>query len=201
MKAILAKKIGMTNYFNEKGEVVSVTLVEAGPCVVTQIKTEKKDGYNALQIGFGEAKKVKQSLLGHLKKAKAKSKYLQEVKVDGENLNLGDLITCDIFNEGDKVDIVGTNKGKGFAGVIKRHGFHRGPMSHGSHHHRKPGSIGAMYPQHVFKGTKLPGQMGAEQVTVKNLRVEKIDKENNILAIKGAVPGPKKSLLLIKSLG
>jgi large subunit ribosomal protein L3 len=201
MKAILAKKIGMTSYFTDKGEMVPVTLVEAGPCVVAQVKTEKKDGYDAAQIGFGEAKKISKSLAGHLKSAKAKSKYLQEVKMSTEDMKVGDVFTCDIFNEGDAVHITGVGKGKGFAGVIKRHGFHRGPMSHGSHHHRKPGSIGAMFPQHVVKGRKLPGQMGNHQVTVKNLKVEKIDKDNNMLAIKGAVPGPKKSLLLIKSLG
>lgn len=198
MKAILAKKIGMTNYFTDNGEMVPVTLVEAGPCVVTQIKDGAKDGYQAVQIGFGKAKKVSKPLAGHLKKSKADSKHLKEVEVDSEGIKVGDEITCDVFDEGDMVNVTGTSKGKGFAGVIKRHGFHRGPMSHGSHHHRKPGSIGAMFPQHVFKGKKLPGQMGVAKRTVKNLKVEKIDKENNIIAVRGAIPGPKKSIVLIK---
>ena len=201
MKAILAKKIGMTNYFNDRGEMVPVTLVEAGPCVVTQVKTNEKDGYSSIQIGFGEAKKIKKSLLGHLKKSNSKSRYLQEVKTGAEELKVGDEINCNIFNEGDKVHVTGISKGKGFAGTIKRHNFHRGPMTHGSRNQRRPGSIGAMYPQHVFKGMRMPGQMGHDQVTVKNLKIEKVDAEKNILAVKGAIPGPKKSLILIKSVG
>ena len=199
MKAILAKKIGMTNYFNARGEMVPVTLVEAGPCVITQIKTMEHDSYEAIQIGFQEAKKHSKPLTGHLKNSKSKSKYLQEVKTDTKEIKIGDEITCNIFDEGDKVHVTGLSKGKGFAGAIKRHNFHRGPMTHGSRHHRKPGSIGSMYPQHVFKGTKLPGQMGHAQTTVKNLSIEKVDAGKNILAVRGAIPGPKKSLVLIKS--
>lgn len=199
MKAILAKKIGMTNYFNDKGEMVSVTLVEAGPCVVTQIKSKEKDGYEAVQIGFGETKKIGKALAGHL--GKAKSKYIKEVEMDVNDVKVGGTITCEVFEEGEKIHVTGISKGKGFAGAIKRHNFHRGPMTHGSHHHRKPGSIGAMYPQHVFKGRKLPGQMGVEQVTVKNIRIEKIDAGKNILALKGAIPGPNKTLLVLKSVG
>jgi len=198
MKAILAKKIGMTNYFNDKGEIVPVTLVEAGPCVITQIKSADKDAYQAVQIGFGQSKKLGKSLLGHLKKSESKSKYLQEVEIDTENLKVGDKITCNIFNEGDKVNVSGVSKGKGFAGTIKRHNFHRGPMTHGSRNQRKPGSIGAGYPEHVFKGQKLPGQMGYKQATVKNLRIEKVNVEEHVIAIKGAIPGPKKSLILIE---
>ncbi|RJO60048.1 50S ribosomal protein L3 [candidate division WS5 bacterium] len=201
MKAILAKKIGMTNYFTDNGEMVPVTLVEAGPCVITQIKSMDKDKYDAIQIGFGLSKKLGKSLAGHLKKSKAKSKYLQEVKEEIGELKVGDEITCNIFNEGDKVNVTGINKGKGFQGNIKRHNHHRGPMTHGSRNQRRPGSIGAAYPQHVFKGTKLPGQMGHVQTTVKNLRIEKVDAEKNILAVKGAIPGPKKSVILIKSAG
>ncbi|MEK7447484.1 MAG: 50S ribosomal protein L3 [Patescibacteria group bacterium] len=199
MKAILAKKIGMTNYFNDKGEMVPVTLVEAGPCVITQIKTIKKDGYEAVQIGFGEKKKIGKALAGHL--GKAKSRTLKEVEMDVTDVKVGGTFECDIFEEGDLIQVTGLSKGKGFAGVIKRHNFHRGPMTHGSRHHRKPGSIGAMYPQHVFKGRKLPGQMGHAKTTVKNLKIEKVDADKNILAVKGAIPGPRKSLILIKSVG
>ncbi|MDO8507720.1 MAG: 50S ribosomal protein L3 [bacterium] len=199
MKAILAKKIGMTNYFNDKGEMVPVTLVEAGPCVITQIKTKEKDGYEAVQIGFGEKKKLGKALAGHL--GKAKSRHLKEVEMDVTDVKVGGTITCEVFAEGEKVHVTGLSKGKGFAGTIKRHNFHRGPMTHGSRNHRAPGSIGAMYPQHVFKGRKLPGQMGHAQVTVKNLKIEKVDAGKNILAVKGAIPGPRKSLILIKSVG
>src|SRR3972149_2887258 len=192
MKAILGKKVGMTHIFDEKGNMIPVTVVEAGPCVVTQIKTDEKEGYEAIQIGFGEAKHLKKPQEGHLKKFKIKNlklKNLQEIRSD-EKLNLGDQITVNVFKEGDIVQVEGVSKGKGFAGVIKRHNFHRGPMSHGSHHHRSPGSIGSMFPQHVFKGTKLPGRMGHDKVTTKGLKIVNIDAENNLLAIKGAVPGP-----------
>lgn len=199
MKAILAKKIGMTNYFNDKGEMVPVTLVEAGPCVITQIRTKDKDGYEAVQIGFGEKKKISKALAGHL--GKAKSRHLKEVEMDVTDVKVGGTFQCDVFEEGDLIQVTGLSKGKGFAGAIKRHNFHRGPMTHGSRHHRKPGSIGAMYPQHVFKGRKLPGQMGHAKVSVKNLRIEKVDVEKNILAVKGAIPGPRKSVILIKSVG
>lgn len=198
MKTILAKKIGMTNYFTENGEIVPVTLVEAGPCVITQIRTMDKDKYEAVQIGFGQSKNLGKALIGHLKKSNTQSKYLQEVKAEIGELKVGDEITCNIFNEGDKVHVTGVNKGKGFQGNIKRHNHHRGPMTHGSRNQRRPGSIGAAYPQHVFKGRKLPGQMGHVQTTVKNLKIEKVDAEKNILAVKGAIPGPRKSLVLIK---
>ena len=199
MRAILGKKIGMTNYFNNKGEMVPVTLVEAGPCVVTQIKSADKDGYQAVQIGFGKAKKLSKPLMGHLKGSKSKSRYLKEARIESENLKIGDTITCDVFKEGEKIHVTGLTKGKGFAGTIKRHNFARGPMTHGSRNQRRPGSIGAMFPQHVFKGRKMAGQMGHVQTTVKNLLVEKVDTEGNVIAVKGAIPGPRKSLLLIKS--
>ncbi len=199
MRAILGKKIGMTNYFNNKGEMVPVTLVEAGPCVVTQIKSADKDGYQAVQIGFDEARKLSKPLMGHLKGSKSKSRYLKEAKIEDENLKVGDTITCDVFKEGEKIHVTGLTKGKGFAGTIKRHNFARGPMTHGSRNQRRPGSIGAMFPQHVFKGRKMAGQMGHVQTTVKNLLVEKVDTEGNVIAVKGAIPGPRKSLLLIKS--
>ncbi len=202
MHSILGKKIGMTNCWNEAGEIVPVTLVEAGPCIVTQVKSAEKDGYEAVQIGFEKVKKAGKSVSGHLKKAKALFKHLREVElddIDPKELEPGNVITCEIFKEGEIVDVIGVSKGKGFAGTIKRHNFHRGPETHGSHSHRNPGSIGSMFPQHVFKGTKLPGRMGHERVTVKNLKIEKIDADNNIIAIKGAIPGPRKSLILLRS--
>jgi large subunit ribosomal protein L3 len=207
MKAILGKKVGMTRIFDEKGNAQAVTVIEVAPNVVTQIKTEGKDGYNAIQLGFGEAKRQAKPQAGHLKTAKANSRYLREVPniqveveegAEPKQLKVGDKIFVDMFAAGDEVEIEGISKGKGFAGVIKRHNFRRGPMSHGSHHHREPGSIGAMFPQHVFKGTKLPGRMGRTQVTVKNLSVVSVDKENNILAIKGAVPGPAKGIVIVR---
>ena len=199
MRAILGKKIGMTNYFGKNGEMVPVTLVEAGPCVVTQVKNTDKDGYEAVQIGFGEAKKPSKPILGHLKKSGAKSRFIREVEIESEDVKIGDTITCDVFKEGEKIHVTGVSRGKGFAGTIKRHNFARGPMTHGSRNQRRPGSIGAMYPQHVFKGRKLPGQMGYIQATVKNLRVEKVMPSENLIAVKGAIPGPKKGLLVIKS--
>lgn len=200
MKAILGKKIGMTHIFDDKGNMIPVTVIEAGPCVVTQVKTVEHEGYDATQIGFGESDKLSKPQEGHLKKAKAKSKYLQELK-GKEEVKVGDKITVDLFNVGDAIQVTATSKGKGFAGVIKRHNFHRGPMSHGSHHHRAPGSIGSAFPQHVFKGTKLPGRMGNEKVTTRGLKIADIDIENNTIAIKGAVPGPKKGIVLISGKG
>ena len=207
MKAILGKKVGMTRIFDDNGKVVPVTVIEATPNIITQIKTKDKDGYSAGQLGFGEAKRLNKPQAGHLKAAKASSRSLREVpeiKFDIEEdkepkeVKVGDKIFVDIFKVGDKVQVTGVSKGKGFAGVIKRHGFKRGPMSHGSHHHREPGSIGSMFPQHVFKGTKLPGRMGTDQVTTKNLKIASVDKENNLIAIKGAIPGPAKGLVILR---
>lgn len=203
MKTIIGKKIGMTHLFDEVGNFIPVTIVEAGPCVITQVKTKEKESYNAIQLGFDQAKKINKPKLGHLKKSKSESKVLREAKtenIDKEGLKVGDTIKVDIFIEGDLVKITGISKGKGFAGTIKRHNFHRGPKTHGSRNYRAPGSIGAGYPEHVFKGQKLPGQMGHEQVTVKNLKVVKIDAENNTIAIGGAIPGSKKAIVLIRGL-
>ncbi len=202
MKALLAKKIGMTQVFDGDGVMNQVTVLEAGPCVVTQLKTTENDGYQAVQIGFSEAKKQAKPQQGHLKKAGSNSRYLAEVRHEGEvlDLSVGSSIDTDVFEVGDKVEVVGISKGKGFAGTIKRHNFHRGPKTHGSHNYRAPGSIGAGYPQHVFKGQKMAGQMGNEQVTVKNLKIIKVDKLNNLIALRGAVPGPRKSLVMIKGL-
>lgn len=209
MKAIIGKKLGMTHIFDDRGNIVPVTLIDAGPCTVTQVKTTEKDGYEAVQLGFGKAKNLNKPEAGHLKKAKAESKVLREfreeeneiVEVEGEEtatLKVGDMINADTFAEGEMVAVTGTSKGKGFAGTIKRHNFHRGPKTHGSHNYRAPGSIGSMYPQHVVKGRRMAGQMGVERVTVKNLKIIKIDKDNNTIAIRGAVPGPRKSIVLIR---
>lgn len=204
MKFILGQKIKMSQVFDEKGRPIPVTIVQAGPCYVTAIKTKEKDGYNAIQIGYGEAKKLKKPIEGILKKLKIKEKLknLREFKVEDEkmleNLKPGDKIEVSVFKEGDKVTVSGVSKGKGFAGVIKRWGFARGPETHGSDHHRRPGSIGSMFPQRVLKGKKMPGKMGRERVTIKGLEIVKIIPETNILMLKGGVPGARKSLLEIR---
>lgn len=203
MKAILATKIGMTQLYNDQGRLQPVTVLQAGPCVVTQVKTVEADGYSATQIGFGEMKKVNKSRAGHLKASGASSRDLKEIRTaevegDESSAKVGDTITVETFEIGDKVVVQGVSKGKGFAGTIKRHNFHRGPKTHGSHNYRAPGSIGAGYPQHVMKGMKMAGRMGHDQVTVQNLNIIQIDAEKNLIAIKGAVPGPRKGLVLIQ---
>lgn len=202
MKAILAKKVGMTQLYNDQGRLQPVTVLQAGPCVVTQVKTLEADGYSATQIGFGEDKKIGKSKAGHLKASGASSRTLKEVRTteveSDEDLKVGDTITVENFEIGDKVVVSGVSKGKGFAGTIKRHNFHRGPKTHGSHNYRAPGSIGAGYPQHVMKGMKMAGRMGHDNVTVQNLRIVQIDAAQNLIAIKGAVPGPRKGLILIQ---
>ncbi len=225
MKALIGKKIGMTHIFDEKGVVVPVTVIEAGPCTVVQVKTVEKDGYSAVQLGFGLDKNVNKPMAGHVKKSGAVPKVLREFDYvvteaaegspseisQGETaesgisqgkevsgVKVGDIFTVEVFEAGDKVATTGTSKGKGFAGTIKRHNFHRGPKTHGSHNYRAPGSIGAGYPQHVMKGMKMAGHMGAEQVTVKNLEIVAVDKTNNTIAIKGAVPGPRKGIVVVR---
>jgi len=201
-KGILGRKIGMTQIFTEDGKAVPVTVIEAGPCVVVQKKTLANDGYNAIQLGFGEIKenKVNKPLKGHFIRASVKPvRYLRELRVENiDAFEVGQEIKADIFAPGEKVDVSGLTKGKGFAGGIKRHGFHRGPMAHGSKYHRRPGSLGAKGPARVFLGRKLPGRLGMERVTIQNLEVVKVDPDRNLLAIKGAVPGIKGSLLIIK---
>ena len=203
MKFILGLKLGMTQVFDEKGNVIPVTLIEAGPCIVTQIKTREKDGYSAVQIGFGEAKKVTKAIAGHLKKL-GKLLFLREFrneepKIDDKELKRGDRIDVSVFKEGDLVRVSGLSKGKGFAGVVKRWHFKGRPATHGTKHElRTPGSVGSSFPQRVIKGKKMPGRMGFERVTISNLKVVRIDPENNFLAIKGAVPGPKGALLEIR---
>jgi len=202
-KAILGKKIGMTSIFNDAGEAVAVTLIEAGPCVVVQKKTVENDGYSAIKVGYEDIKekRLNKPDLGQFKKHQLKpKKYLKEFKLqDADKYNVGDEIKVDMFQPGDRVDVVGISIGKGFAGGVKRWNFNRGPMSHGSMYHRRPGSGGATDPARVFKGRKLPGHLGAERVTVQNLEVVKVDVDKNLLIIKGSVPVPKKSLLFIKN--
>ncbi len=203
MKGILGKKIGMTQIFTEAGVIVPVTVVEAGPMVVTQLKSVESDGYEAVQVGFGD---IKEKLLnkpqkGHFAKAGVGLKrFVREFRTDKvADFSLAQEINVSIFAEGDKVDVTGTSKGKGFQGPIKRHNQHRGPMTHGSRYHRGPGSMGAASdPSRVYKGKKLAGHMGAERVTIQNLEIVKVDTENNLLLIKGAIPGPKKGLVVVK---
>ncbi len=201
-KGILGRKLGMTQIFTPEGLAVPVTLIEAGPCTVVQKKTENRDGYNAIQLGLGERREklVNKPVRGHLAKSGLKAvRYLREIRTkDVDNYQVGEEIKCDVFEPGQLVDVVGTTKGRGFAGGIKRHGFHRGPMAHGSKYHRRPGALAAKGPARVFKGRKLPGQYGNERVTIQNLEVVKVDADRNLLAIKGAVPGPRGGLLLIK---
>ena len=202
-KAILAKKIGMTQIFDqESGEMIPVTVLEAGPCVVTQVKTVENDGYSAIQVGFGDIREklVNKPLKGHFAKADVSVKrVLREFRLeDVSGLAVGSEIKADTFEAGEKVDVSGTSKGKGYQGTIHRFGFHRGPMEHGSKYHRHAGSMGASSdPARVFKGKKLPGHMGSVHVTVQNLEVVRADAERNLLLIKGSVPGPKKAVVTI----
>ena len=203
-KGIIGRKIGMTQIFDEKGNVIPVTVIEAGPCVVAQVKTEETDGYNAIQLGFGEVKDkhINKPEAGHFAKAKlANKKHLREFRLESiENYKVGDEIKADIFEAGEKIDVQGTSKGKGFQGVIKRHGQHRGPMGHGSMYHRRPGSMGSTSTLgRVFKGKKLPGHMGKVTVTIQNLDVVRVDMDKNVLLVKGSVPGPKGAILKVKS--
>ena len=202
-KAILATKVGMTQIFNEDGVLTPVTVLQAGPCVVTQVKTVENDGYNAVQVGFVDTREklVNKPQKGHFDKAGVSYKrYVRELRLENaEEYSVKDEIKADIFAQGDKIDATAISKGKGFQGAIKRYGQSRGPMAHGSKFHRHQGSNGsATTPGRVFKGKGMPGQMGNKQITIQNLEVVKVDTENNLLLIKGAVPGPKKSLVTIK---
>jgi len=200
MKALLGTKIGMTQIISEDGRAVPVTLIQAGPVTVTQVKPVDTDGYNAVQVGFGEGKNLSKAVAGHLKAADTTPKYIREFRIDdpSEELTVGASIDVSTFEIGDVVDATGISKGKGFAGNIKRHNFERHRKTHGGKGNtRRPGSIGSMYPQKVFKGKRMAGRMGHEQVTVKNLVVSYIDAENNLIGLKGAVPGPKKGLIVI----
>ncbi|MCI9286890.1 MAG: 50S ribosomal protein L3 [Clostridia bacterium] len=202
MKAIIGKKIGMTQIFDEKGTVIPVTAIQAGPCVVAQVKTVETDGYNAVQLGFGEIKDkhINKPEAGHFKKAGiANKKHLREFRVNSIDVAVGDEVKVDVFAAGEKIDVQGTTKGKGFQGVIKRHGQSRGPMGHGSMYHRRPGSMGpTSTPGRVFKGKKLPGHMGVQTVTIQNLDVVSVDLDKNVILVKGSVPGVKGALLKIR---
>ena len=202
-KAILATKVGMTQIFNEDGVLTPVTVLQAGPCVVTQVKTVENDGYSAVQVGFVDKREklVNKPLKGHFDKAGVSYKrYVRELKLeDAESYTLAQEIKADIFAAGDKIDATAVSKGKGFQGAIKRLGQHRGPMAHGSKFHRHQGSNGACSdPSKVFKGKGMPGHMGSKQITIQNLEIVRVDAENNLLLVKGAVPGPKKALVTVK---
>jgi large subunit ribosomal protein L3 len=200
MKALLGTKIGMTQIISEDGRAVPVTLIQAGPVTVTQVKTVESDGYNAVQVAYGEGKNLSKAVAGHVKPAQVTPKTIREFRVDTlpEDLKVGDSIDVNQFVLGDIVDATGTSKGKGFAGTVKRHNFNTSKKTHGGNGNvRKPGSIGSMYPQKVFKGKRMAGRMGHDRVTVKNLEVAYVDATNNLIGLKGAVPGPNKGLIVI----
>jgi large subunit ribosomal protein L3 len=202
MKALITRKIGMTSTIAEDGTVQAVTLLSASPNVVTQAKSGDKDGYTSVQVGFEVAKEthVNKAQKGHLKVAGMLPKIIREFRVPeiSEDLKVGNKVNAEVFSVGDDVNVVGTSKGKGWAGTIKRHNFHRGRKTHGGRSYRRVGSIGSMYPQKIFKGKKMAGQMGGERVTVKNLKVAIVDTENNIIGVTGAVPGPRKGIVLVE---
>ena len=203
-KGIIAKKVGMTQIFDEKGNVIPVTVLDATPNIVAQVKTKETDGYQAIQLGFGEIKDkhINKPERGHFAKAGlSNKKHLREFRLETvETYKVGDKVKADIFEAGEKIDVQGTSKGKGFQGVIKRHGQHRGPMGHGSMYPRRPGSMGATStPGRVFKGKKLPGHMGKVTITIQNLEVVKVDMDKNAILVKGSVPGPKGAILKVKS--
>ena len=203
-KGLIGRKIGMTQIFDESGKVIPVTVIEAGPCAVTQVKTIETDGYQAIQLGFGDIKekKLTKPVKGHFTKVNVTpKKHLREFRLDSvEGLTVGQELKADVFAAGDKLDIQGTSKGKGFQGVIKRHGQHRGPMGHGSMYHRRPGSMGpTSTPGRVFKGKKLPGHMGSQTISIQNLEVVRVDLDKNVILVKGSVPGAKGAILKLKS--
>lgn len=206
MKALITRKVGMTSTIAEDGTVRAVTLLSASPCVITQVKTTDKDGYTAVQLGAETIAETKlgKAAAGHLKAAGVNAKIMREFCVPEitenipENIKVGEKISADVFSAGDMVQVTGTSKGKGWAGTIKRHNFHRGRKTHGGRSYRRVGSIGSMYPQRIFKGKRMAGQMGHEQVSVNNLKVAYVNAEQNIIAVTGAVPGPRKGIVLIK---
>ena len=200
-KMLIGRKVGMSQIFTEDDKLIPVTVLEVGPCMISQVKTAATDGYEAVQIGYGAVKKPTQPQTGHFAKyGMAPLRYVREMRVDdASEYQPGTELKVDIFAAGEKVDIEGTSKGKGFAGTIKRWNFQRGPMGHGSKNHRRPASAGAKGPARTFKGKKSPGQMGCERVTVQNLEVVRVDVDKNMILVKGAVPGPKKGIVYIKS--
>ena len=201
VKALLGTKIGMTQIIAADGVVTPITLVQAGPCTVTQIKTTDTDGYDAVQIGFGDAKAHTKAVAGHTKSANVTPKFIREIRKlpTSPEVAIGDSFTVSVFEVGDEIDVTGTSKGKGWAGTIKRHNFQRQRKTHGGKGNtRRPGSIGSMYPQKIFKGKRMAGRMGGDQVTVHDLTVALVDEKQNVIGIKGAVPGPRKGLIVIK---
>jgi large subunit ribosomal protein L3 len=201
MKALITRKVGMTSTIAEDGTMTAVTLLSASPCVITQIKTNENDGYTAVQLGAEEDKKMGKAQAGHFKNSKVQPKIVREFRVDEitEDLKVGEALSPEVFSVGDIVNVTGTSKGKGWAGTIKRHNFHRQRKTHGGKGNtRQPGSIGSMYPQHIFKGKKMAGQMGYERVTIKNLKIALVDTELNVIGVVGAVPGPRKSIVLVR---
>ncbi len=201
MKALISRKIGMTSTISEAGVSQAITLLSVDPNVVTQIKTVEKDGYSAIQIGSEKAKKTNKPQINHFKASKILPKIVREYNINDDESNelaIGDTLTADSFSIGDTVNVTSTSKGKGFAGTIKRHNFHRGRKTHGGRSYRRPGSIGSMYPQKIFKGKKMAGRMGHDQVTVKNLKIALVDTELKVIGVTGAVPGPRKGIVMIK---
>jgi len=200
MKALIARKVGMTSTISQDGVVQAITLLSVDNQTVISHKTQEKDGYTAIQVGTETAKKLGKSLTGHVKKSKVMPKIIREFTMDEitEDLNVGNQYGADVFSIGDKVSATGLTKGKGWAGTIRRHNFHRGRKTHGGRSYRRPGSIGSMYPQHIFKGTKMAGQLGHDQITVKGLKVALIDTEKKLIGVTGAVPGPKKGIIILK---
>jgi large subunit ribosomal protein L3 len=200
VKALITRKIGMTSVINDSGAVIAVTLLSASPNTVTQIKNTDTDGYMAVQIGAGEAKKTAKAQQGHFKPAGILPKIIREFRVNEieENIKVGEKLSADLFSVGELVDVTGTSKGKGWAGTIKRHNFHRGRKTHGGRSYRHPGSIGSMYPQRIFPGKKMAGHMGHEQVTVKRLEVALVDMDLGVIGVTGAVPGPRKGIVVLK---
>jgi large subunit ribosomal protein L3 len=200
MKALITRKVGMTSIIADNGDFLAVTLLSASPCTVTDVKNVEKDGYNAVQLGFEKAKKPAKPQIGQFKALKITPKIVREYRVDeiSEDINPGDKLEASIFEVGEKVSATGVSKGKGFAGTIKRHNFQRGRKTHGGHSYRRPGSIGSMFPQKVFKGKRMAGRMGHDQVTVKNLKVAIVDNENQLIGVTGAVPGPRKGIVILK---
>jgi large subunit ribosomal protein L3 len=199
-KALITRKVGMANIIADNGQLLAVTLLAASPCTVTQVKTAETDGYSAVQLGFENSKKLAKPQSGHFKASKASPKVVREYRVDEipEDVKVGAQLGADVFEVGDSISATGISKGKGFAGTIKRHNFKRGRKTHGGQSYRRPGSIGSMYPQKIFKGKRMAGRMGHNQVTVKNLKVAVVDTENQVIGVTGSVPGPRKGIVILK---
>jgi large subunit ribosomal protein L3 len=200
VKALITRKIGMTSIIDDNGAAIAVTLLSAAPNSITQVKNNETDGYVAVQLGAEESKKVSKALAGHFKTSGASPKIIREFRMNepDENMKVGDKISADLFSVGDVVDVTGTSKGKGWAGTIKRHNFHRGRKTHGGRSYRRVGSIGSMYPQRIFPGKKMAGRMGHEQVTTKKLKIALVDMDLNVIGVTGAVPGPRKGIIVLK---